>query len=142
MSDEVVAFVASNDTTHLVPLSGTHIVVAAPMVQGTVKAAASSLVRPLRVQLDASRPLTAWRFIVLDAHGQIVYSSRGAAPDGGARSVWSGLTTGSSRARRCASQSRHSTLPETSPRSREPPRSCTERTSSNYVAVAIAPVLI
>ena len=94
MSDEVVAFVASNDTTHLVPLSGTHIVVAAPMVQGTVKAAASSLVRPLRVQLDASRPLTAWRFIVLDAHGQIVYSSRGAAPDGGARSVWSGLTTG------------------------------------------------
>jgi hypothetical protein len=99
MSDEVLAFVASNDTTHLVPLSGTHIVVAAPMVRGTIRAAASSLVRPLRVQLDASRPLTSWRFIVTDVHGQTVYSSRGAAPDGGARPVWSGLTTSGVRVR-------------------------------------------
>lgn len=99
MSDEVVAFVASDDTTHLVPLSGTHMVVTAPRVQGTIRAAASSLVRPLRVQLDASRPLTSWRFIVIDAHGQIVYSSRGTAPDGGVRPVWSGLTTSGARVR-------------------------------------------
>jgi hypothetical protein len=97
MSDEVVAFVASNDSTHLVPLSGTHLVVAAPRVQGTISAAASSLVRPLRVQLDSSRPLTSWRFIVTNAHGQSVYSSHGAAPDGGARPVWSGRTTSGAR---------------------------------------------
>jgi hypothetical protein len=97
MSDEVVAFVASNDSTHLVPLAGTHLVVAAPRVQGTIRATASSLVRPLRVQLDASRPLTSWRFIVTNAHGQSVYSSHGTAPDGGARPVWSGRTTTGAR---------------------------------------------
>jgi hypothetical protein len=99
MSDEVVAFVASDDSTHLVPLSGTHVVVAAPRVQGTVRATASSLVRPLRVQLDASRPVTSWRFIVADAHGQTVYATRGAAPDGGPRPVWSGRTTSGARVR-------------------------------------------
>ena len=99
MSNEVVAFVASNDTTHLVPLSGVHVVSAAPRVEGTIRPAASSLVRPLRVQLDASRPLSSWQFVVTDSSGRTVFASRGSAPDGGARPVWSGRTTGGARVR-------------------------------------------
>ena len=93
MSDEVVAFVAPDDTTHLVPLAGTHSVAAAPTIQGAVASAASSLVRPLRVQMDASRPLSSWTFSVLNSQGKTVFTSKGKAPDGGARPVWTGLTT-------------------------------------------------
>lgn len=97
LSHEVVAFVAANDTTHLVPLAGVHAVGAAPRAEGTVRSSASSVVRPLRVQADASRPLSAWRFVVSNASGRAVYTSTGSAPDGGARPVWPGRTTAGAR---------------------------------------------
>ena len=97
MSNEIVAFVAADDTTHLVPLVGAQTVRAAARVEGVVRTTASSLVRPLRVQLDASRPLTSWRFIVTNSRGAAVFASHGTAPDGGARPSWSGRSTSGAR---------------------------------------------
>ena len=97
MSDEVIAFVAPDDTTHLVPLAGTHGVTVAPTIQGAIASAASSLVRPLRVQIDASRPVSSWTFNVLNSQGKTVFTAKGKAPDGGPRPIWTGLTTAGTR---------------------------------------------
>ena len=50
--------------------------------------------RPLRVQLDATRPLSSWRFTVANSRGQVVYSSHGAAPDGGAPAPMKAVVSG------------------------------------------------
>ncbi len=97
MSDDVVAFVAPDDTTHLVPLVGAMATGASPRVLGVVKTTASSLVRPLRAQVDASRPLSSWRFTVVNSHGAVVFASHGSAADGGARPTWSGRSTSGAR---------------------------------------------
>lgn len=93
LTDEFAAWVAPDDTTHVLALDGVMPVPPAPL--GGITAPAVSPdgdghADSYRPQLDASRPLTSWTMTVSSAGGRTVRTLRGAARDGGIRPAWNG----------------------------------------------------
>jgi hypothetical protein len=100
LTDEFVAWVAPDDSTHLLPLGAA--AEGAPRYLGTVDAntfsAAGADYRP---QIDVSRPLTSWTLTITApapsgaataaVTGTVVRTLKGSARSGGVRPAWNGL---------------------------------------------------
>ena len=95
MTDEFVAWIADDDTTHVLALDG----ISADPPRDMGGAVAPSAFSPdgdgtadsYRPQIDASRPLSAWTLTVRNAKSDaVVRTLTGSAADGGVRPAWNG----------------------------------------------------
>lgn len=102
LTDEFVAWVAPDDTTHVLALDGAVPVPPAPLGGITPPAVSpdgDGHTDSYRPQLDASRPLASWTMTVRKAGGKKVRTLNGAARDGGIRPTWNGRNGSGRRVR-------------------------------------------
>jgi hypothetical protein len=89
LDDDFLAYVAADDTTHVLPVAAQ--TPAAPTaLGGTTPKSTSPGVRPWQFADDVSRPLSSYRLVVKSSSGGTVLTRTGAAPDGGVRQTWNG----------------------------------------------------
>ncbi|HTW18738.1 MAG TPA: FlgD immunoglobulin-like domain containing protein [Mycobacteriales bacterium] len=101
LNDDFVAWVASDDTTRVVPLGASSD--AAPRYLGGITTTAFSprlagAAGDFRPELDTDRPLTGWTLTVRNAHGKLVRTLHGKAPEGNVRPSWNGRAASGKRA--------------------------------------------
>jgi hypothetical protein len=93
LTDDFAAWVASDDTTRVVPLSAS--ATAAPRYLGAISSSkltadSKGAAGRFRPQIDTDRPLTRWTMTIRNSRHHIVRTLRGTAPDGGVRPSWNG----------------------------------------------------